>query len=98
MREVFNAEEEGVEFVWLAAPEAFLGRKDPDGGEIVAGVLAVRMHLGLPDASARQSVEPIESGQFTVPADLVITALGFDPEDIPGCSRRPSSAFRAGGR
>jgi glutamate synthase (NADPH/NADH) small chain len=78
MREVKNAEEEGVEFVWLAAPEAFLG----DG--TVTGVRAVRMHLGLPDASGRESVEPIEGSHFTVRADLAIKALGFDPEDLPG--------------
>jgi glutamate synthase (NADPH/NADH) small chain len=77
MREVKNAEEEGVEFMWLSAPEAFLG----DG--TVNGVRAVRMHLGLPDASGRQSVEPIEGSHFTVPGDLVIKALGFDPEDLP---------------
>jgi glutamate synthase (NADPH/NADH) small chain len=77
MREVKNAEEEGVEFVWLSAPEAFLGN------ESVTGVRAVRMHLGLPDASGRQSVEPIEGSHFTLKADLVIKALGFDPEDLP---------------
>jgi glutamate synthase (NADPH) small chain len=77
MREVKNAEEEGVEFVWLSAPEAFLG------GDYVTGVRALHMHLGLPDATGRQSVEPIEGGHFTVPADLVIKALGFDPEDLP---------------
>jgi glutamate synthase (NADPH/NADH) small chain len=77
MREVKNAEEEGVEFVWLSAPEAFLGN------ETVSGVRAVRMHLGLPDASGRQSVEPIEGSHFTLKADLVIKALGFDPEDLP---------------
>ena len=77
MREVKNAEDEGVEFVWLAAPEAFLG------DTTVTAVRAVRMHLGLPDASGRQSVEPIENGQFTLEADLVIKALGFDPEDLP---------------
>jgi glutamate synthase (NADPH/NADH) small chain len=77
MREVKNAEEEGVEFVWLAAPEAFLG------DDAVTGVRAVRMHLGVPDASGRQAVEPIEGSHFTVPADLVIKALGFDPEDLP---------------
>jgi glutamate synthase (NADPH/NADH) small chain len=75
LREVGNAEEEGVEFVWLSAPEAFLG------DDHVTGVRAARMHLGLPDASGRQSVEPVEGGHFTVPADLVIKALGFDPED-----------------
>ena len=41
-----------------------------------------RMRLGMPDASGRQSVEP--SGErFTVEADLVIKALGFDPEPLP---------------
>jgi glutamate synthase (NADPH/NADH) small chain len=77
MREVKNAEEEGVEFVWLSAPEAFLGKKT------VSGVRATRMRLGLPDASGRQSVEPIEGSHFTLEADLVVKALGFDPEDLP---------------
>ncbi len=77
MREVKNAEEEGVAFVWLTNPAAFLG----DGH--VTGVRAVRMRLGMPDASGRQSVEPIEGSEFTEPADLVIKALGFDPEDLP---------------
>jgi glutamate synthase (NADPH/NADH) small chain len=84
MREVSNAEEEGVEFLWLAAPEAFLG------DQRVTGVRAVRMHLGLPDASGRQAVEPIEGSHFTVPADLVIKALGFDPEDLPAAFGEPS--------
>jgi len=83
MREVKNAEEEGVEFVWLAAPEAFLG------DDTVTGVRAVRMHLGLPDASGRQSVEPIEGSHFTVKADLAIKALGFDPEDVQGMFGEP---------
>ena len=83
MREVGNAEEEGVEFVWLSAPEAFIGAAGADGADHVTAVRAVRMHLGLPDASGRQSVEPIEGGHFNVAADLVIKALGFDPEDMP---------------
>ena len=77
MREVKNAEEEGVHFAWLSAPEAFLG----DG--FVNGVRAVKMRLGLPDASGRQSVEVVEGSHFTVGADLVIKALGFDPEPLP---------------
>ncbi|MBN8908148.1 MAG: FAD-dependent oxidoreductase, partial [Rhodospirillales bacterium] len=84
MREVKNAEEEGVEFVWLAAPEAFLGETD------VSGVRAVRMHLGLPDSSGRQAVEPIEGSSFTLKADLVIKALGFDPEDLPAMFEEPA--------
>ena len=77
MREVKNAEEEGVEFVWLSGPDAFLGDTH------VTGVRAIRMHLGMPDASGRQSVEPLEGSHFNIPADLVIKALGFDPEDLP---------------
>jgi glutamate synthase (NADPH/NADH) small chain len=83
LREVKNAEDEGVVFTWLAAPEAFLG------DEQVTGVRATRMHLGLPDASGRQSVDPIAGSSFTVEADLVIKALGFDPEDIPGAFNEP---------
>ena len=78
MREVSNAEEEGVRFAWLSAPEGFEG----EGGKVSA-VRAVKMHLGLPDATGRQQVEPIPSSAFSEPADLVIKALGFDPEDLP---------------
>ena len=77
LREVKNAEEEGVEFVWLAAPEAFLG------DDKVTAVRAVRMKLGLPDASGRQSVDAVEQSAFTLEADIVIKALGFDPEELP---------------
>jgi glutamate synthase (NADPH/NADH) small chain len=77
LREVTNAEDEGVVFTWLAAPEAFLGDTH------VTGVRATRMHLGLPDAAGRLSVDPIAGSSFTVEADLVIKALGFDPEDMP---------------
>ncbi len=82
-REVGHAEEEGVEFVWLAAPEAFLG----DGR--VRAVRAYRMRLGAPDATGRQTPEPIEGSTFERPADLVIAALGFDPEDLAGLFGEP---------
>jgi len=75
-REVQHAEEEGVEFVWQAAPEAFLG----DGR--VRKVRAVRMRLGPPDATGRQRPEPVPGSRFDLEADLVIEALGFDPEDL----------------
>lgn len=78
MREVANAEEEGVVFEWLAAPRAVLG--DAAG---VTGVRAVRMRLGPPDSSGRQTPEEIEGGDFDLPAQLVVKALGFDPEDLP---------------
>jgi glutamate synthase (NADPH/NADH) small chain len=77
MREVSNAEEEGVRFTWLSAPEGF------EGEGSVTGVRVTKMHLGLPDATGRQQVEPIPGSSFVEPADLVIKALGFDPEDLP---------------
>ena len=76
MREVKNAQEEGVEFVWLSAPEAFLG----DG--CVTGVRVQKMRLGLPDATGRQTIQPSDV-RLTVEADLVVKALGFDPEELP---------------
>jgi glutamate synthase (NADPH/NADH) small chain len=91
LREVSNAEDEGVVFTWLAAPEAFLGDKT------VTGVRATRMHLGLPDASGRMSVDPIAGSSFNLEADLVIKALGFDPEDIPGAFGAPELALTGWG-
>ena len=75
-REVQNAEEEGVIFEWLAAPKGFAG--DP-----VRGVMVQKMRLGPPDATGRQSPEPIDGADYTEDADLVIKALGFSPEDLP---------------
>ncbi|MBE2277990.1 MAG: NAD(P)-dependent oxidoreductase [Rhodobacteraceae bacterium] len=76
-REVQNAEEEGVEFVWLSAPKGFTG------GTRVEGVLVQKMRLGAPDASGRQSPEVIEGADYTEPAELVVQALGFEPENLP---------------
>ena len=75
-REVQNAEEEGVEFVWLSAPAGFTG-------DSVDGVMVQKMRLGAPDASGRQSPELIEGSDYKEGADLVIQALGFEPEDLP---------------
>ncbi|MCV2873983.1 NAD(P)-dependent oxidoreductase [Defluviimonas sp. WL0050] len=76
-REVANAEEEGVEFVWLTAPKGFTA------GDAVEGVLVERMRLGAPDATGRQAPEVIEGADYIEEADLVIKALGFEPEDLP---------------
>ncbi|WP_299846434.1 NAD(P)-dependent oxidoreductase [uncultured Roseovarius sp.] len=75
-REVNNAEEEGVIFQWLSAPKGFVG--DP-----VKGVMVQQMRLGAPDVSGRQTPEEIEGAITEEPADLVIKALGFEPEDLP---------------
>ena len=76
-RETQNAEEEGVEFVWLSAPKGFVGE-----GE-VSGVVVSKMRLGAPDSSGRQSPEEIVGADYTEDADLVIKALGFNPENLP---------------
>ena len=49
----------------------------------VEAVQAQRIHLGQPDATGRQVPELIEGSTHELPADLVIKALGFDPEDLP---------------
>ena len=76
-REVMHAEEEGVEFVWLSAPEAVLG------DDKVEAMRALKVHLGVPDTSGRQAPQIIPGSSFNLEADMVIKALGFDPEPIP---------------
>jgi glutamate synthase (NADPH/NADH) small chain len=76
IREVNNAEEEGVEFVWLTAPKGFTGEST------VTGVKAVKMRLGLPDVTGRQAPEQVPGSDYTEPCDLAIKALGFEPEDL----------------
>jgi glutamate synthase (NADPH/NADH) small chain len=75
-REVQNAEEEGVEFVWLSAPAGF-------DGETVTAVNVQTMRLGQPDATGRKMPELMEGADYVEGADLVIKALGFEPEDLP---------------
>ena len=84
-REVGHAEEEGVEFIWLSAPEAF----ELDGDGAVTGVRASRMRLGAADASGRRMPEPEPGSDFRLDADLVIKALGFDPEELPSLFGAP---------
>lgn len=76
-REVQNAEEEGVVFEWLSAPKGFVG--DP----AVTGVMVQKMRLGAPDVTGRQAPEVIEGADYVEEADIVIKALGFEPEDLP---------------
>ncbi len=77
LRETANAEEEGVEFVWLSAPKGFAGE------DTVSGVYVQQMRLGAPDVSGRQAPEEIPGADYLEPADLVIKALGFEPEELP---------------
>ena len=91
-REVANAEEEGVEFLWQSLPQAFLD----DAGKVRA-VKATRIHLGPPDATGRQVPTPIEGSDFDVEAGLVVKALGFDAEDLPKLFDAPALAVTAAG-
>ncbi len=75
-REVANAEEEGVVFQWLSAPKSFISNP-------VKAVRVQQMRLGAPDATGRQTPEEIKGAETDEPADLVIKALGFEPEDLP---------------
>ncbi len=76
-REVANAEEEGVKFVWLSSPKEFKGKNK------IENLIVDQMKLGEPDDSGRRRPEIKEGSEFKIKADMVIKALGFDPEDLP---------------
>ena len=76
-REVGNAIEEGVEFIWLSSPKKFLGK------EKVEEVIVDKMILGEPDSSGRKTPVIRPDSEFRLQADLVIKSLGFDPENLP---------------
>ena len=76
-REVFNAEEEGVEFIWLSNPKEFKGNNK------IEKITVNKMKLGEPDESGRRKPVIKENSEFEIKADMVIKALGFDPEELP---------------
>jgi glutamate synthase (NADPH) small chain len=76
-REVNNAEEEGVKFIWLTSPKKFIGNKK------VSEVEVHKMQLAEPDASGRRRPVIIENSAYKIKADIIIKSLGFDPENIP---------------
>ena len=76
-REVANAEEEGVKFVWLSSPKEFKGKNK------IENLIVDQIQLGEPDDSGRRRPKIKEGSEFEIKADMVIKALGFDPEDLP---------------
>ena len=76
-REVANAEEEGVEFVWLSSPKEFKGTNK------IEKLIVDQIQLGDPDDSGRRRPQVKEGSEFEIKVDMVIKALGFDPEDLP---------------
>jgi len=76
-REVANAEEEGIEFVWLSSPKEFKGTNK------IEKLIVDQIQLGEPDDSGRRRPVIKKGSEFEIKADMVIKALGFDPEDLP---------------
>ena len=76
-REVGNAIEEGVDFVWLTSPKSFIGSTKVEAVEVN------KMKLGEPDSSGRRRPEVDLGSEYKIPADLIIKSLGFDPENLP---------------
>ena len=77
IREVFNAEDEGVEFLWLSDPKEFKGENK------LQSLIVNKMQLGEPDESGRRKPFIQKGSEFELEVDMVIKALGFDPEEIP---------------
>ena len=69
--------EEGVDFKWLTLPTKYSGNGN------LKNVETVLMQLGEPDESGRRTPEPKEGTQENIEVDLVIEALGFEPENLP---------------
>lgn len=75
--EIRHAEQEGVKFAFLTNPVRF----DGENGW-VKDATCIRMELGEPDASGRRSPVPVAGSEFTVPADMVVVALGTSPNPL----------------
>ncbi len=82
--EIHHAEEEGIEFHWLASPVEILG----DANRSVRGVRCVRMTLGEPDASGRRRPVPEPGSEFEIEADMVVYAIGTNANPIIGQTSR----------
>ena len=74
--EIVASEEEGIEFVFLAAPTKVIG----DDGNRVTHLEYLKMQLGEPDASGRRRPEPIEGSETLLRVDMVISAIGQRPD------------------
>jgi glutamate synthase (NADPH/NADH) small chain len=81
-KEYYNAIEEGAQFLFLTNPVAL----EADAHGAVAGVRCTRMELGEPDFSGRRKPRVVVGSEFTIKADLVLVAYGFDPLPFPAGS------------
>ncbi|MCP1314618.1 FAD-dependent oxidoreductase [Halomonas sp. 707D7] len=76
-REVANAREEGVEFLFNRQPVAVVGEGR------VEGVKVVRTRLGEADENGRRRPEIVPGSEEVIPADAVVVAFGFQASPIP---------------
>jgi len=83
-REVANAEEEGVEFVWLSSPKEFRGKNK------IEKIIVDKIELGEPDETGRRKPKIKDGSHYEINADMVIKSLGFDPEDLPNLFGNPN--------
>jgi glutamate synthase (NADPH/NADH) small chain len=88
-REVANAKEEGVEFLWNRQPVEIVGDAKAEGVKVVT------TELGAPDARGRRTPQVVPGSEEIIPADRVIIAFGFKPNPAPwfsqfeiGCDER----------
>ncbi len=86
-REVKNAIEEGVDFNWLTLPVEYLGINKIKQTKII------KMQLGSPDETGRRASEPIIGSEKILETDLIIEALGFEPEDLPSIFNKKELAI-----
>jgi len=84
VREVANAEEEGVEFVWLSSPKEFKGKNK------IEKIIVDQIELGEPDETGRRKPKVKDGSHYEINADMVIKSLGFDPEDLPNLFGNPN--------
>ncbi|WP_105171591.1 FAD-dependent oxidoreductase [Pseudoalteromonas sp. T1lg24] len=83
VREVKNAKEEGVEFMFNVQPKGVVLN---DSGK-VTGVKMVKTQLGEADENGRRRAEEVAGSEHVVPADAVIMAFGFQPHAMPWLSK-----------
>lgn len=94
--EIVHAEEEGVEFKFLTLPVEYRG----DGRGRVKMARCLKMRLGEADSSGRRRPIPIEDSEFAVDCDLVVVAIGNDPNPLllqatPGLKLNPRGTIAA---
>jgi len=91
--EIVAAEEEGVQFRFLSAPNRVIGE---DGK--VTGLEVLRMELGEPDPSGRRRPVPVEGSEEILPCEMIVEAVGQMPDldflDHPGIPHLPRTRWQ----